>query len=252
MKMIKVVILLAFFSCATDELTRQVIMEDTKGITNREEAVKFYFEKKILTKYNFTKDGDLLIFDCSGENWITDIDLKYIVFFPEIVSVHVSGKKVTDKFIYYLQNLENLSSIYFYDTSITGEGFFYLKNKTKLKSFNFQGSPISDSGLKYLSEIRYEKEIDTMILFNSKITDRGMKYIANMKFGKAFISLFNTKVTDEGIKYLAGFKELKEIDLRETKVTDKGGKWLREQLPNTEIYWGKFIREMPTGMDEEE
>jgi len=227
-------------------------MKNMKSINDRNSAKEYYLQKKILGRVQFDKNDYLYVFDCAGMDSVTDDDIQYIIFFPEIKAIHLSGKKITDKSIFYFKNLKKLRSIYLYDTNITGKGFIYLKEIKRLGGFVFDGSTISDIGLMYLSEIQYEEEVENLNLRNTKITDEGMKYIAKMKIGKAYISLFNTKVTDEGIKYLAGFKELKEIDLRETKVTDKGGKRLQEQLPNTEIYWGKYIPDTPTGMDEEE
>jgi len=222
-----------------DSIINQVISEDTAGVKNRNDAI-LYFKSK-MKYFRLNKKNNLVSFDCSIPIGLTDNDLKYLVFFPEVSSIHLSDKNISDYPFYYFQNLKKLSAISLISTSVTGNGFKYLLDKSELESFNFSNSPITDEGLKYLSEIKYKNPIIILNLKGSKVTDTGMQYIAKMKFDRGRIILNGTSVTDEGIKHLAGFKNMIEIFLYNTKVTDKGGKWLESQLPDTTVYWGKQV-----------
>lgn len=81
MKFYKIIILLLILnSCVTDDFTKQVIMGNSIGIKNRSDAVNYYIDKRILNTIDFN-DSMLYIFDCSADNWISDEEMKYIVFF---------------------------------------------------------------------------------------------------------------------------------------------------------------------------
>jgi hypothetical protein len=223
----------------SDDLINKVITEEKIGVKDRQAAIEFY-KKKIKYVY-LDKKGMMHGFSYSKEYLLTNDDIKYLVFFPEVEGIHFSGIEISDECFYYFQNMKNLSGISLIGTSVTGNGFKYLVDKIELDNFDLRNSPITDYGLKYLSEIKYKNPIIGLYLDNSKVTDAGMPYIAKMKFDQGRISLSGTAVTDEGIKHLAGFKNMIEIFLYNTKVTDKGGKWLEAQLPNTTVYWGKHV-----------
>ena len=220
-----------------DDIIQQIKQNNAEGIKDRKSAIEYY--KKRLGYIDIDNQGNFESFTCSKEDDIKDEDLKFLVFFPELGSVHLVGYKITDKSLIYFQNLKNIRSISLNETSVTGNGFKYLLDKVELYQFEFSKSPITNEGLKYLSEIKYKNPIIGLYLSESKITDDGMPYIAKMKFDQGRISLIGTSVTDKGIKHLVGFKNMIEIFLYNTKVTDKGGKWLEAQLPNTTVYWGK-------------
>lgn len=220
-----------------DIKNEQVKSKNSEEINDRKSAIKFY-EKK-MGYLHLDNQGNLNSFAMASEDHITDYDLKYIIYFPELIAVHLVGKDITDKSCVYFQDLKNIQSISLNETNVSGSGFKYLIDKTELDRLDLSDSPITNEGLKYLSEIKFKNPITEFYLDNSKVTDAGMPYIAKMKFDQGRISLSGTVVTDEGIKHLAGFKNMIEIILYNTKVTDKGGKWLESQLPDTTVYWGK-------------
>lgn len=242
------IMLLFIMSCAVGSNTNkqkyeinikneQVESKNFEVINDRKLAIKYY-EKKMGYLHR-DNNGNLNSFPVGYDDNITDVDLKYLILFPELGAIHLYGKGITDNSFQYFQGLKNLRSISLNETSVTGSGFRYLVDKTELYRFDLSKSPITDEGLKYLSEIKFKNPVNELYLCESKVTDAGMPYIAKMKFDQGRISLSGTAVTDEGIKHLAGFKNMIEIILYNTKVTDKGGKWLEAQLPDTTVYWGK-------------
>ncbi len=218
------------------DLAQKVISEDKRGIKTRDDAIRFYRSRGV--SLYFDPDMKLTSFDCSRPAGLTNEDLKYIVFFPEVEGVHLSDKNITDAVFYYLQDLKNLTALSLYNTSVTGEGFRFLTDNSGLIIFDFGGSPVTDRGIEYISQINFSDKVIILNLKDSKITDSGMKYIEKIRFGKGRINLRNTQVTDEGIKHLAGFKDLVEVDLINTAVTDSGGKWLEGKIPAADITWG--------------
>jgi hypothetical protein len=169
-------------------------------------------------------------------------DLKYLIFFPEIIAIHLSDQNLTDSGIYYFKDLRNLQAISFDGTKITDDGLKFLKNAKKLNTIRLDNTKITDLGLKYLSEIDFEGPVMEMDLSSTKITDDGLKYLEKITFSGVLI-LRNTAITDAGLKYLAGQKKVYEIDLRNTKVTKTGAEWLRQKLKNTSVYYGKYVKE---------
>lgn len=237
---------LTFISCSVsninskvhgDDILEQIKLNNSEGIKDRKAAIEYYKGK--IGYVDIDDKGHFESFTCTEEDNIDDNDLKFLVFFPEMSSVHLVGKKITDKSLTYFQNLKRLRSISLNETNVSGSGFKFLLDKSELYQFEFSKSPISDEGLKYLSAINYKNPIIGLYLSESKVTDAGMPYIAKMKFDQGRISLSGTAVTDKGIKHLSGFKNMIEIFLYNTKVTDEGGKWLESQLPDTTVYWGK-------------
>jgi hypothetical protein len=216
----------------------KVISEDKLGIKTRQDAMQFYINKGV--SLYFDSQMRLTSFDCSRPGGLTDDDMKYIVFFPEAGAVHLSDKGITDEIFFYFQNLKKITALSLYNTSVTGEGFRFLTDKKDLIIFDFGGSPITDKGLGYLSQIKFSDNLIILNLKNSRVTDDGIKFVELMRIGKCRINLRHTSVTDNGIKSLAGFKDTVEIDLHYTKVTDSGGKWLKTQLPGTNITWGEI------------
>lgn len=218
------------------DLVRKVISEDRNGIKTRDDAVRFYRYKGV--SLYFSRDLKLTSFDCSRPAGLTNDDMKYIVFFPEVEGVHLSDKNITDEVFYYLQDLKKITALSLYNTSVTGAGFNYLTDKSGLIIFDFGGSPVTDKGIEYISQISFSDHVIILNLKGSKITDEGMKYFEKIRFGKGRINLRNTSVTDKGIKNLAGFKDLVEVDLINTGVTESGGKWLKTKIPAANISWG--------------
>ena len=219
------------------EMQKKVISEDKLNIKDGKASI-IYLSEKCNTNYNkpfyLQSEGQLKYFDCST-NPLSDDDVKYLAFFPEITGIHITGKKVTDKSLEYFKNFKNLNGISFYDTSVSGTGLKYFKESKKITIIRFESSPFTDEGCRFLSEIDFEKSFIEADFSSTKITDEGMKYLSKIKFNGE-LRLKNTKITDTGLKYLENQTELSELYLNNTKVTKEGIKWLKSKLPNLDVY----------------
>jgi len=214
------------------EMQKKVIQEDKLNIKDGKAAVNLFSS---MCKKNYNKsfysesEGKLKHFDCSKTS-LRDNEVKYLVFFPEITGIHLTGKGITDKSLEYFKNFKNINGFSLYDTNVTGIGFKYLKESTKMTIIRLEGSPFTDEGCKYLSEIKFEKSIMEADFSSTKITDEGLKCLSKINF-YGTLNLKNTAITDEGLKYLANQKELGEVIVIKTKVTKKGIEWLKKQVP---------------------
>jgi hypothetical protein len=219
------------------EIQKKVINEDKLNIKDGKSAIR-YLSDKCNTNYNkpfyLKSEGQLKYFDCSTTP-LSDEDVKYLVFSPELMGLHVTGKEITDRGLEYFKDFHNIESITFYNTSVTGGSFIYFKNFIKLTIIDLKGSPVIDEGFKYISEINFQKPINQADFSSTKITDDGLKYLGKLKFNGE-LRLKNTKITDKGLKHLVNQTELSELYLNNTKVTKEGIKWLKSQLPNLDVY----------------
>jgi hypothetical protein len=219
------------------EMQKRVIDEDDQDVKDGKSAIVF-FSNKCNTDFNkpfyLKSEGELKYFDCSTTP-LSDRELKYLVFSPELTGIHVTGKDITDRVFEYFKDFKDIESITMYNTSVTGKNFNLINSFVKLIIVDFKGSPITDEGCRYLSEIELENPINEADFSSTKITDEGLKYLSKIKFNGE-LRFKNTKITDAGLKYLANQTELWELYLNNTLVTEKGIKWLESQLPDLDIY----------------
>ncbi len=254
---LKLIVLLAVMifamGCKTDKMeTKKDVKESTAVIKiskedntlnlNSGQEVIAYYSKKTGFDYtnSYCSDGKGSLAEFASLTPLNDEEVKYLCYFPNIDSIRITGKGITDGVLRYFSNFKNLGGLNLRETSVTGEGFKYLKNSTKLDYLNFEGSPIGDIGCKYLSEIKFKAAMVELNLKDTQITDEGLKYLSKIKLGSA-LNLINTNITDEGLKYLVGQNDLVEVFLNETKVTKKGAEWLMKKLPNADISYGKLV-----------
>ncbi len=219
------------------EIQKRVILEDRLNIKDAQLA-KDYLAEKCNKDYNdpyyLDTEGHPKGFDCSTTP-LTDEDIKYMAFFPNVADMLVTGKGITDKSLEYFMQNKYLEGIAFYNTSVTGIGFKYLKQLKKLEVLILKGSPITDEGCRYLSGIKLESPINEAIFSYTKITDKGLGYLSKLQFN-GILMLNDTVITDEGLKYLANQKDLQELWVVNTKVTDEGVQWLQKELPRLSIW----------------
>ncbi len=208
------------------------IQSQNEQINSREKALKYYTEKY----HPFHKYSKGLMFDFSSSETLTDDELKYLVFFPEITYIAIGSRHITDKALEYLQDKNEISGIDLSNTSVTGEGFKYLTSLKKIHLISIEDSPFTDQGLKYISEIDFPGEVE-LSFSGTLVTDEGIKYISKLKL-KGGLYLNETKVTDGCLKYFVNQKGLKMISFVKTKVTKKGAEWLMKQLPDADIWYG--------------
>ncbi len=255
LKLIALLAIMIFATgCKTDKMeTKRDVKKDTAVIKiskedntlnlNSGQEVIDYYSKKCGSDYNkswyLEKEGVLKSFGASTTP-LRNEDIKYLCYFPNIGSIRITGKGITDEVLRYFSEFKELGGLVLYNTSVTGEGFKYLKKSTKLDFLDFQNSPISDIGCKYLSEIKFNAPMVEVNLAGTNITDEGLKYLSKIRLGNA-LNLSETKITDEGLKYLVGQNNLVEVFLEETKVTKKGAEWLMKKLPNADISYGKLV-----------
>lgn len=219
------------------EIQKRIIMEDRLNVKNVQSA-KDYLGQKCNNDYNdsyyLDSQGHPQGFDCSTTP-LTDEDVKYMAFFPNVTDILITGRDITDKSLEFFIDFYYIRGLFFKNTSVTGVGFTNLKKATKLEVLNFSGSPITDEGCRYLSEIKLEGPINEAMFNNTKITDKGLSYLSKLQFS-GILMLNDTVITDEGLKYLANQKDLQELWIINTNVTTVGVQWLQKELPRLSIW----------------
>jgi Leucine-rich repeat (LRR) protein len=141
------------------------------AVSDKEKSIEYFKSKGGIVR---EKKGDVFVLHLTEENNITDIDLQYVINFP------------------------NLRIISLYKTTITSDGLKFLSNMIKLESIDLRGTNVDDSGMKYLKGLEFLRELD---LVNTKVTDEGIQELASLK-NLDMLKLRGTKVTQKGINRL--------------------------------------------------
>lgn len=108
-----------------------------------------------------------------------------------VVSVDLSGKKITNADIVQVAQLK------------------------QLRHLNLSGTPVSGA----TQYIAFLKELRTLDLSETKVNDDNLARLSNLKKLEK-ISLRGTAVTEEGVKSIARISTLKTIDIARAQTTD--------------------------------
>src|SRR5262245_9936957 len=90
---------------------------------------------------------------------------------PELQTVLLLGRDVTDEVIDAIPPSENITSIRLYNSTVTDKGVARLTRFKNLRDFNYTGAHLSDEGMKELGKIR---TLTSLTITDAPITDAGV------------------------------------------------------------------------------
>lgn len=132
--------------------------------------------------------------------------VKELASLPELETVLLLGRDVTDEAADAIPKSATLVSVQFFNTSITDNGIGNLTRFTKLQTFKFTGMGLTDRGMKALAKISTLQTIE--------VTD--------------------SKVTDEGVLALQSLPNLRQLTIENTAASQRSIDQLGTRLPRIE------------------
>jgi endonuclease YncB( thermonuclease family) len=154
---------------------------------------------------------------------VTDNDLVHLKAFPDLRTVELPSKPITDAGLEQLAALPRLEELDLAWSKVTAGGTARLvKGLTKLQRLGLSGVPLRDedlAGLKGLTDLR------DLSLRGSLVTDGGLEHLGPFTKLRA-LSLMSTGVSDVGLVHLKVLTDLEDLDLDRTSITDAGLKHL--------------------------
>lgn len=136
----------------------------------------------------------------------------------DAVELDLSGTRISDQGLAYLQDLEGLRSLSLYGTSVTDAGLVHLAPLTGLQKLWLDRTDITDAGLAHLAPLQ---ALEELWLDRSKVSDAGIERLAKLSALEG-LSLSGLKVSDAGLAHLERLTGLTWLSLSETKITDAG------------------------------
>ena len=131
------------------------------------------------------------------------------------VSVHLSGRRVTDTGLVHLKGLTSLQTL----------------NLARMNMNDADAGLMTDAGLVHLKGLTSLRHLD---LSGARMTDTGLVHLKGMT-SLSSLNLSGTKVTDAGLIHLKSMTNLTNLILPRTKVTTAGVKDLQSALPKCRI-----------------
>jgi hypothetical protein len=126
-----------------------------------------------------------------------------------VVSVNLSGAKITEQKAAALSQLPSLSSLWLNGAEIDDADLACLENLSRLEELYLANTPVSDESVVHLARLKRLR----------------------------FLSLAGTKITDSGLRHLTGLNQIVRLDLPETNVTSAGVAELQQSLRTTKIVY---------------
>jgi endonuclease YncB( thermonuclease family) len=154
---------------------------------------------------------------------VADDDLVHLKAFPDLRTVDLPSKPITDAGLEHLAALTQLEELNLAWSKVTAAGVVrFVKERTKLRRLGLSGVPLRDEDLASLKGLT---DLRDLSLRGSLVTDKGLKHLE--PFTKLQnLSLMSTGVGDAGLVHLKALTDLEDLDLDRTSVTDAGLKHL--------------------------
>ena len=105
---------------------------------------------------------------------ISDAGLVHLQGLTNLVTLHVSGERVTDAGLEHLQGLTGLLSLTLDGTGVTDAGLKHLQGLTRLLSLNLPNTGISDAGLEHLQGLT---ELTWLSLSDTRVSVAGVQQL---------------------------------------------------------------------------
>jgi hypothetical protein len=124
--------------------------------------------------------------------------VKELSTLPDLQSVLLLGRDVTDDAADALPKSAKLVSVQFFNTQVSDKGIAKLSRLPKLQVFKYTGMNISDQGMTELAKI---KTLHTIEITDSKITDQGVLALQTLP-NLTSLNIENTAATQQSIDQL--------------------------------------------------
>ena len=183
------------------------------------DEAKAFFKTHHIDRYDTVVDFS----EVADGNHITDEQLKYLRYLPNIETLHLDGnRKITDKGLESISQLSQLRSLSLDNTSITDRGMESIAGLQQLTHLSLASTKISDQGIKRLSRLGFEE----LILYDTFVSHDVMRYLGGIGQLKQ-LSLGNTRINDDTLQYIiAKCPKLEHLAIENTVVTDEAVKGL--------------------------
>lgn len=151
-------------------------------------------------------------------NGFTNADLKHLGGLPKLVSLDLSGTRVTNVGMATVKELKTLRDVDLMHLPISAEGTNCLTGLVQLNNLNLQFTHVDDEAVAHLTRI---PDLEKLWLGHTRLTDAGLQHVARIE-SLSDLSLNSTQVTDAGIRHLSKLANLRSITLHDTGLTDRG------------------------------
>jgi serine/threonine protein kinase len=148
---------------------------------------------------------------------LTDKSIPILVKMHNLMSLEISGMKLTAADCRELKQLKKLNMLNAQDCGLTNEGFEALCEIKNLSQLSISGNKaITDEGLGKLPLL----PLIRLDLNSTAVDDRAAAMLANLPDVQD-LGLSNTHITDKSWPYFEKMKSLRALDLGNTEVTDE-------------------------------
>jgi hypothetical protein len=201
--------------------------------------------------YRFSQDGGLVMedaistqdpnctgiwYNCSQTPVGLDVDLRFGV------GIALDGITIPrGEWISAVNQLEHLVYLNLANSAVQDDDLKCLRSMKHLMSLDLTATPIGDRTLVHISNARNLRELR---LQWTAVSDRGVAQLAKLE-NLQVLSLRATKIGDAAIQHLRSLKSLRELEVSNTRVSHEGARALARDMPNTSVYWGGALVQIP-------
>src|SRR5579864_899515 len=161
-------------------------------------------------------DPEMVSLDVSGTR-VTDQGLEQLVRYTKLSALRLLQTSIGDAGMSHVQKLHELTLLDLSASKVTDEGVFRLSTLTKLKVFAVNGPSVSDKSVDILAKLPQLTDLD---LTSTRVSDRGLEKIASHQNLQKLKLNGCIGVTDLGLKHLKTLPKLTELEISGTSVTD--------------------------------
>jgi WD40 repeat protein/Leucine-rich repeat (LRR) protein len=149
---------------------------------------------------------------------ITDDELASLVDIPNLESLSLGGKAITDARLASVGKLAGLRSLTLERTAITDAGLAQLVGLTKLELLSIGSPHITDAGLEQIGKL---SGLKSLIIDGVDVTPDGIRHLAQLK-RLGLLRLHGNAITDDHLVNVARIESLTDLFLVQTAVTNQG------------------------------
>jgi len=151
-------------------------------------------------------------------SWVTDIDLRRLVEYPDLTTLDLSLTRITDEGMAEIKTLRNVTDLnLWYTEYVTDQGVAAIKDWKKLKRLNLHGTKSSDTALEHIAGITSLESVD---VGSTLMTDVGLERLSTLTNLKE-LTMGGNELGDAGLQALRQLPTLTYLDLTGRQGTDK-------------------------------
>ncbi|MBC8871780.1 MAG: hypothetical protein H8E44_20320 [Planctomycetes bacterium] len=157
----------------------------------------------------------------SVSNITRDAQVAHLKHFPQLQSVHMSGREVTDAGLAYLAELKQISDLTFYGSSVTGVGLGKLSGLTSLESLRLASQKFANEDLR---QLRHVPKLRSLSLLSS-IDESELQFLTDMSQIKS-LRLSDVRLSQQGVDIINQLDNLRGFSLSISDGNDGQLRWL--------------------------